>query len=132
MTFKENDIVRDESHIAALLTAGAILAKLEDEGARMCANAKCQCRFDLSESSPIDFPIMEAIKRDEIVFNGVSLWLNPGKEITDRSLCLYLSSEAMKERVKHSLREISSETYICCPKCKHVSKRNADLQSAKN
>jgi hypothetical protein len=131
MTFQENEIVRDEGIISELLKCGAILAKLEDSNARMCGNKKCLHRFDLSESAPIDYPVLEAIRRDFITLpDSTSLTFKPGDIVTDRSLCLRLIT-TMPERIKHTLREAPPHDYMCCPKCKHVSRNNADLQLKK-
>jgi hypothetical protein len=127
MTFKTNDIVREEFQITALLTAGAILAKLDDTTARVCENSKCRHRFDISEAPELDFPIFEAIKRDLIRLSGsfFHLSVNIGDVVFDRLHCLTLAR--MKERVTTSFREIPADNYTCCPKCKSVSKKNPEL-----
>lgn len=129
MTFNEGDIVRDEFQVSALLKAEGMIAKLDEVDARACA--KCRHRFALTESAPIDYPILEAIRRDIITYpDSTTLTLKPGDVLTDRSQCLRLTT-AMPDRIKDTLRVLPPDAYMMCPKCKHVSKNNADLQLAK-
>jgi len=119
MTFKENDIVSNEAYLSVLIKAGAILAPLSDANVRLCLNQKCRHRFDISESVT-DFPVLEAIRRDIILFGfgGTSISVIPGDVITDRAKCLFLTSDAMKDR--GTFRVLEPDRYTCCPQCKNV------------